>query len=150
VRLRGRYQVRAERYLRAGASILSTCAADGKGVSGARSPRISFVPTRAKVSRFDWRQGLFANAVAICAHDIRTALPKRRQRTWLAPMQHQRHDLSSYDLRTSVSQLSRSATTRDGVSMHSRVSLPMSLRKQTVRSEQSPASSMQAGRVIAF
>ena len=104
MRLRGRYHVTAERYLRAGASICPRCAADGKRVSGARSPRISLAPTRAKVSRFDWRQGLFANAVAICAHDIRTALLKRRQRTWLAPMQHQRRDFSSYDLRTSVSQ----------------------------------------------
>jgi hypothetical protein len=61
---------------------------------GARTPRISFAPMRAKVRRFDWRQGVFANAVAICAHDTRTALLRRRQRTWLASMQHQRRDFS--------------------------------------------------------
>jgi len=44
----------------------------------------------------------------------------------------------SYDLRASASQLSRNATTHAGDSMHSRLSLPVSLRKQTVRSEQRP------------
>jgi hypothetical protein len=47
-----------------------------------------------KLRRFDWRQGLFANEVATCAHDIRTALPRRWQLTWLALMQHPRRDLS--------------------------------------------------------
>jgi len=64
----------------------------------------------------------------------------RLRRTWLAPMQHPRHDFSVADLHASVSQLSRNATTHDGPSMHNRPSLPMSLRKETVRSEQPPAS----------